>query len=726
MGHNVTISEVLCLMRFKCSKVNHFVAINQIRALLEGNEPGRSDGIMCNFYSSANEIEDPPYVFLKNNLGTKIEPVQNSALSKSNHTEFIMEHKRCFIFEVVIEKDEYISDLQYLLLLLHFLDMKHERYHVLISRGLSGGSRYSPLEEDDYFRISHQMYCYASQTAENALNRINQRISIYAKDSRAGRLSKNLCDNWRVAFPRTVQYGRIIPYIPITGESLSALLCNQNYGDIGYWKNLFQRLCKDYYDKIKKCEGDSSTTINIQSLIASDNYLEQLIFFATYYFIRVQTPRQEFMIKDIARLHEECMDITQGVFQLAENIVEHVAGKDGTLGCGILTMRIRDVKDAMNLYLKDQSKFPDVRYFMEIYITDLQYYEFSGIINKFVNNLKLRLNEINPDSKNFIISAAILLLQKEIRLDEVPCNNQIKEKILQYSKEKINDLSLESFFVSKKYKPLDDYLATANNIAFHYGLQILNNVINVREGYLFVRSGTGSINCFNTVNSSYYEKLDFPCYFGTAYVIYLPIKLKRNIEYIDVPGALQCDSSKEKYTIVEYPMGTVQISEQDKQSKERYVQVLSDSIVKAFHMKGGKNNKQIGVIRCGRLVEELGAERPRAYEHLAKALFLYFTSEEPVIENIALVDISQPYSVIKLFRQFALFFDRTGRNELIANQKSMFIVDNSGEIDVLFYGKDIISIKDSLFKGQLYGGSNDITLEIVEHLAGRKDDGKIN
>lgn len=721
MEHNLPISEALCLMRFKCDKADLFDAVRQIRTILERSSPiKRECGVIC-YYYTASALSGSINAFLEENLNTRKDPIPNSSIAQSDRPTFVAAPRRRFIFELVVEQEEYISDLQYLLLILHYLENKRENYHVLISKGLANGKRYNPLNEENYFRISHQLYFYAVKNAEKTCNKVNRNILIFAKESSAGRVSAQLRVNWRPAFPKDIHYGRIIPHIPITHESFRALLCNPLTATDDHWTKLFKELCDTYYERITNGKGDKKALTNLANLLASDNYLERLIFLTSYYFIWGESKNQNVSLTDMAALHEECMDITQGVYQLAENITEHVLGTDGTQGCGILTMRIRDIKDAEKLYLKDAATFPNVRYFMELYITDLQYGKLTGIVEKFLENVKSRMDGLEPQEANCLENAKMYYSQHPRDDVEKTCPVELQEKVLRYydslpDEAESRHLSLDSFFAPNQCRPLHDFLTSLDNVAFHYGLQILNNVIAVRDGYLFVTSGPNLEDCFQAGSEKYNKMDDFSYCFGTAYVIYLPFKLRKNVEYIDVPAVILKDTNDPVYSTVPYTACALPQVRWGQMPKESRVIALKNSILDTFRLAPDEDVNKIGVIKCAALIGRLGGDRSHTVEQLARAVFLYLAGGDRSIDHIALIDIPHPYSVIKIFRQFALFFDRMGESTLIKHEKSVFIVDDSGETDILFYGNNIQSIQRSLFLGQLYGGSNEITMEIIEHL----------
>lgn len=84
------------------------------------------------------------------------------------------------------------------------------------------------------------------------------------------------------------------------------------------------------------------------------------------------------------------------------------------------------------------------------------------------------------------------------------------------------------------------------------------------------------------------------------------------------------------------------------------------------------------------------------------------------IDNVAIINVKCRQEVVKLFRQFALFYNRRGEN-IHMRDKSVFIVDTKAEMDLLLRGT-IADIKKDMYNSQICGGIDEITMRIIEHL----------
>ena len=102
-------------------------------------------------------------------------------------------------------------------------------------------------------------------------------------------------------------------------------------------------------------------------------------------------------------------------------------------------------------------------------------------------------------------------------------------------------------------------------------------------------------------------------------------------------------------------------------------------------------------------------------EILAKTIFLCFAKTN--LKNVALINLSNQLEVIKLFRQFAMFYDRFGNNSIMKD-KSIFITDDNAIIDILLCGS-ISSIKHCLYNNQISGGLNEEVMKIIKYLSKR-------
>ena len=702
-------------------------------------------------------------------------------------SEILKYKKKQMILELICSPEDNLLDIQYCLLLLHYLfDKKIYQkidYSLLISGPQKEGVRYTDLGDNQYFRISHQLYFYGfKENTPIKQKTIFQKILLYHHiENKKGKLNDDIYSeqnyyksNWIHAAHsiesskkkrETYNFGRIIPHIPINKDSYLAMMdipSINNYSgkdniQQNFWHSCFDKLILGYKEKIGSIINPSYIDLNL--LIGQDCYIEQLLFLSFFY--HLLDTNQEYAEKNIVTFHEDCMTISQAIMQLIENVIIHALGKEDDKGAGIFSIRIRNSCDASRLYVSNLNHFDDVKYFVELYISDVQYNNFSGIVDTFKRNVAGRMETALHviDEKDDYFSQIVRKYNEKIadiwknelkddvlstarfhysqlcdpitfKLSEnAPIKELLKNDTCDYlyslkgrMGNKRLTVMLRDFFEENQCIPLEDYLTAKKNIAFHYGLQILNSIIRQKDGYLYVCSGNDEKDQYEQCNEFYKKADKMTCSFGTSYVIYLPIKERENISYIDVPFVLGTEETEE-YISKFYKYDRVNLSRINPISdKEIFILVLFNSILEQFTVGDEECCKYIGVVDCNTLIESIHEDNKctetLVYEIIAKSLFLYLASEYSVIENIAIVNLDRPYDVIKVFRQFALFFGRTGENRVIRGGKSVFLVDKNGEADILFYGNSISSIKANLASGKLYGGSNQLITDILETLAG--------
>ncbi len=711
------IEKNICLCRVRCQRKSLSVLLRLIISTLSEDKPFESseDPLYQFYIYTGNGVTSSDWgKVLESTFGLK-NSVNDALWKKTDKAHFRQSADKQVICELVINAEDDLLNIQYLLLTIHALLHNGVPCTVLISRGRSESNRYTPLENADYFRLSHLMYFYSLSSQEaRELPAIYNNFFIYSINS-----FDNRHYHW-IKLPKTyskaVHFGRIIPQIPITHQSYHALVSLYGSEPHNEWSVLLLSLCEGYYNRLSGVFEDNRSAI--REYMNSDSYFETTLFLALCCYISEDTHSAKGMDKqDIDSIHETCMNFAQGILQLVDNVVAHVLGTNDTDGCGILTVRFRRADDAKRLYLTDSGEFQGVDHFMELYLTDLQYGDFLGIVDKFKDNVKRRRDGYVNEPARRMVHAKFYLSQNMERADVLI--NQEEPQCLQHDlREYIentvcSDVSLADFFGEGTCKPFLDYISAAENIAFHYGLPILNSVVLLQNGYLRVQSGSGENNVFDNARmGSPYRKIDDLFWnHGTAFMVYIPLKLRKPIGEFDSLVPIKNDTVS---LYRHHTFSPISFSESET-GKETLAFALKNQIKNSFDACESEE-AQIGVIECSQTVRFLNVPRLDAYEIIVKALFLYLADASAKIDNLALTNITLAYDVVKLFRLFALFFDRAGRNELLSRDKSLFLVDCEGKVDILFYGNDLKSIRDSLSVSRLYGGTAEDAVRIIQHL----------
>ena len=688
--------DYICLIRTRCTRSDFCNLINKFKSSLDFDV---KDSNMVAFFSYTGDSYSIEKV-LEKNLQTRNVPTNSYFLHSISKNAFFLSNKQRFVFEVIVDQVSDISDFHYLLLLLEYLEYKKANYSVLVSSVRTNTNRYSLIEMRDYFRLSHLLYFYAKMQTDNSnTSDIFRKIRAYCNISKKAQNYENIkLDDirWRsLAFnyEKEPQAGKLVPIIPLTEESFEALISNYCTTNIepnleNKWKLRILTLCNDYINRITNI---NSCILNdeILDLLNSDNCMEVLVFLSTLYYIAIEDQNFFYKINSlltISNIHELCVDYSQGIVQLAENVITHVVGKNEIRGCGFLSFRFRTKKDAQGFYINSDEDFHDVNYFIEILLTDFQFDEFDCVINKFYNNVKKRIVENYNTSNGFLTDSKFYFSQ----IDDAKIMKSFEGKIDKINIDAINDyvknvkqkneehkIKLSDLFLNESNQPLKDYLSSSENVAFHYGLQILNNVISVSNGYLYVKSGKGINNTFcNHNNSKIYKNIDNLEYNeGTLYVIYIPVKLKNTISFLDsVVASHSVLGKKSDYVFFK---NTEKFMNEEKEIACRN---LYNLIICNFNIENVSGAEfKIGILDCSKFLDDDKYSKTYIYEIVAKALFLYLVNDDAKIDNIALINVQNKYDVIKIFRQFALFFDRTGYNALIENEKTFLLLIRTGK-----------------------------------------------
>lgn len=727
MNDNFIVSngEYICLVRLLCNRDSLCKLLNRIKT---GFDLNKEYSNMVQFISySGNPY--PIEKMLQSNFQTKNMAPKSKYVKKVNENDFLDSNNRRYVFELIVDSKSDVSDIHYLMLLLNYLGHKTEKFNVLISSIRTESNRYSPISSSDYFRLSYLLFFYNDMSLQDEFFiKIFNSIKVYCNIPIKKEQITKPDIRWRslaVNYEKQPHAGKLVPIIPITIESFEALITDYSNINIAIhnnqWLELVDSLCNDYITRIEEL-FPCILSNDFYVLIDSDNCLEVLVFLSTLYFIILDEKEQLFdflNITTISNIHEACTDYSQGIIQLIENVINHVVLRENHSGCGVFSLRFRNVIDAENIYIKSKEDFPNIKYFMEILITDLPYEDFQSIIEKFYNNVRKRLLK-QSNNDDFLVNSKFYFSQIEDakmfhQLEStvsVETVKEIKNYTKQIRKEKKNKVVLSDLFLNDSNTPLKDYLSSSENVAFHYGLQILNSVIFVADGHLYVKSGCRNTDTFNSMNGKYLDMDSLVYDVGTLYIIRIPIKLNRDLNYIDSLSVAHNAIGQTHECIFLNDINNI-----NKFDKETACKILYKNVQNAFDINRNNTPMLLGVIDCSKLKSKANCSKTYLYEIIAKALFLYIVNEASKIGKLALINLENKYDVIKIFRQFALFFDRNGYNALIKNTKNVFIVDKNGSTDVLFRGNSIKSISESLCLSQLYGGTDEKAMEIIKYLS---------
>lgn len=595
--------------------------------------------------------------------------------------------------------------MQYLLLITQKLEKKDLKYLLLISNNNSQGN-----ESRNYFQLRHSLRIY-----QDLYESVRKHFYI---------MSGNTPTHIYTRGSENDKYGRIFPFIPLTNEYFDCLV---NYNMKG--NTLFEQV---YNGFLADFPEDSQNLIRqiCRSECLSDNVLTRLLFIYTLHYMQ-DSNEWKYAEKELHVIHEVCVDYSEGIQQLIENAIIHSIHKtseESEEGCGVFTIRIRKKEDSKYLSndLNNKDVFKNTKFFMELYVTDLSYVrdDYKGIVEKFKENVKTR--DVEGEYKD-----------------------------------KFEALELAQLFGAKESVDLNGYFQQAKNIAFHFGLQILANTVELSKGYMFVRSGNedkskciyenkNKILINGEEKNIYKVSNNFEWHDGTAYIIYLPIALREEISNVDIPAVeINNDIEMKQGNKIIYVFDNLPALDSDdleaiirgnKFKKEKLVEILT----KILFMKKSDNEDMIYVIDCLKLQEMIDKAKDNKnndidvnlkvflvklakynlYEILAKAIFHFIAergNNEEQKMKIAVINVEDRFKVINLLRQFMLFY-RRGESELIKG-KSIFIIDKEAELDVLLF--DLINrIAENMYLSQLTGGLDGKAMEIIRYFAESRSNGE--
>lgn len=681
--------EYLCVIRLK-SDPAELTQINKIiENILHGNIQ-RSEYIIGYFHNNGDK-RDFSKLLNENRYSSKHFEKNKGYIEEVTFDKFISSPARKILLEINIRSGNEI-ELQYLLLQLHQLRSKYldEKFVVFILSNTYDKENgiYDFLDTSDYFRIRTLLFFYSPSLGLDAQNICDDLLIGYnytSKNTTKIAVHKIFASDKKLVFNGS--FKRIMPIIPINKESyqvLTAQIYSESNEQIKPWISTLERVVSGFKSLTQNIINRVDSANEVEKIIKTDIYLEKLIFYSTLYFIYDEN--NQLNINELLLLHEICVDYAQGVAQLIENAYLHAVKQVGGMQpCGVanFTIRIRKKEDAEGLYLNsceqmDGYPFKNVAFFMELYVTDLQFEDFQNIKDKFLLNARSRYNNRGKTESGIVLT----------KLQE--------------------SLNLKNLFTGRGFY-LEKYLSDPLNVAYHYGLQILNNVIAVADGYLYVKSGNKIEDEYSLLNN-YYKQQSIDWQNGTAYVIYLPIKFNKQIDYHDTVAVINETLSSE-YDTKEITLdwndlqqcNTVSL---DESRKELYINKIKDCLKNEFDGR----DRTIFYIDCSKCPNSL-------FEPLAKAIFLCMALSDSHIKHIAIINIRNRYEVVKLFRQFALFYNREGKNNSMKG-KSVFIVDKEAELDILLCG-NIDTIVENMYYGQINGGLDGRTIEIMKHLGNR-------
>lgn len=376
----------------------------------------------------------------------------------------------------------------------------------------------------------------------------------------------------------------------------------------------------------------------------------------------------------------EAISISEGIFQLLDNIVLHA-------GCGLLSIRMHDVTG--NTPLKD--RYPEyfdkydpisgesrtehsihIKYFLEIRIGDISG---TNIADKFKEN-----------------------------------NHEFGNSLQDTRKDIYDGFQLKTFFdpLEQEKSIWDEFYSQAGNIVNHYGLQIFDSILNSKNGYFKVVSGA---QCYQNIPGADSKNgVTSHIYPGTVYTILLPMH-NRVSEDKNIYDSMLLYGADESLA----QLLNSSCDDCDFEGMERPEVEGRAAYFQAVHQKIGKaaNNHNLIVIDMDK-VDYL--------EGIVKGVLSYLFSDECQCkkENLYIAFINcKAYQIIEVVRLVSLSYDKAGLNRRMERTQIFIRGKEIGE-EILFYGNTLSDVSKNIMKIACMRGILYDNYQTVDALLNRK------
>lgn len=480
-------NSCICLIECKMSAIN-VMKLSSIIDDVTSNQYVPQNDVGVSFYKYTGSTRSVENVYDENRYSRL--PFENSNRNlrfqyfiNDSLNDFYSSNNRIFIFEIhsFDLSSEYSENnqidtinLEHICLLSRKLMRMKENYYFFISGIPSSTYRYTCVSDRDYHRARTFLFL-------ESIFGICNRIQVFAQFSGkwVGFYSTDIISqikdpSWKMnAILNDIKFGKIIPLITINKEMymcfLKSAFVSDAYNSVGLLERRLRELMWCYVSRlVHKLSMDERKMLN--DILALDNLFEAIVFLSTlYYFMDEET----ITTNEIKQLHENCIDYSQGIFQLIKNSF-YYAIKEEELGWGNVALRIRE---------KKTNSDSGSKYIYEIHLNDLSVLNDNkiGIVNNFIHN---------------------------------------------YPELGDAEIKLRHLFNHGENKKLSDYLENGINIAHHHGLMVLNNVVLSHNGIIHVRSADG---VYFSDNPNISKDPLLPRINGTSYSIKLPILLDKPV-----------------------------------------------------------------------------------------------------------------------------------------------------------------------------------------------------
>ena len=283
------------------------------------------------------------------------------------------------------------------------------------------------------------------------------------------------------------------------------------------------------------------------------------------------------------------------------------------------------------------------------------------------------------------------------RFIEILCNNNVDENIIIGFKE---NLTVKDFFEPSKNanESWEKYYSKPDNVIFHYGLNIFDQVVASSNGYFMMSSSNDGISSLDSryerfiieSNSNKCEYKNIPVIPGTMYRILLPLNKKNHADFTTgINSDLNFELIKKKETktiVVKKIFDEINMHQKIGQTNENGLNEKNNEIMKIaklFYDKILNDKSNLAVL----IFDTDNINLPMESEKISKALVSILAKIGKKTKRIAIINATDTLRSVFIRTVGTLYYKDRQRSFLRGIQ--IFICDENGQKGIVFYGEEI-------------------------------------
>lgn len=443
-------------------------------------------------------------------------------------------------------------------------------------------------------------------------------------------------------------------------------------------------------------------------------------------------------------------DMSDGLLQLIENIVFY-AGHNETDGAGLLSLRIfKNGHETWNEYLIPNYKRyfageddrlqtlnsgSDNSYFYDDSLKQREEYENKAL--KDLGHAELRAYDeyrVKVESRKKMRNSVPFYL--EVKLVDNSGKNicdefESKHKEREYYK--FNKVTLRTFFnpTKEEREKWNDFNSEPLNIIHHYGLQLFDALVQSLDGCFMAQSfakqesDADVKNSYSTSGDQMPEKGSL-CFLGTQYIILLPFykRERRGYSFVNTNVRYPLPPQSTEYSLSGSgldgkPSDFFELLKKYSETRYKTQKQKQKQIIELCEKLDEFEPTGRSIFVC-----DSKALTPHNVELFSKAIMKFISNHRYQRINIAITNCEEE-KFKQLARAFAVFYDRTGKNEFMKNTQ-IYISGKNSKDEFLLMGANLKSsltaqIKLCAARGithEPYGGIFAFLLDMLERRPG--------